>query len=520
MKLRSFRLRLAMISAASAAIGLFVFGLVASSLWRKDRIARLDEELVRRGHVLASLGRSKEGWDKIYQTMESMVGEEKIDSRFLVVRRQNGTPFYASNTWPTTLDQSEFKASDETFEWRGSGRDFFRPPGPWRNRGERAQRTQNQNQNEERRPSRRNPFAKREGPPTRTIKMAKFYEASDGDQQWRIGVFGNSKFEVLLGASLDEMRGELRSLWLSFATASTGALTLIAMGSWLLARKALTPIEALTEATKNVSAGDLSTRIDLTEADKEFQPLISVYNTTMARLERSFHQATRFSADASHELKTPVAIMKGILERALADSKEGSREQAIYTSLLEETDHQQAILQTLLILSQADAGRLQTTTKPTSLSDLASHALDDAEMMAEEDNLEIRSKITSGLQVEGDATLLQQVLHNLITNAVKYNQPQGWLSVALEAAGNEAVLQVANSGEAIPEEAQGRLFERFYRAEAARTNREDGIGLGLSLSLELVKAHNGTLKLLRSNPEETVFELRLPLLLQPDHEAV
>lgn len=518
MKLRSFRLRLALISAASAAIGLFVFGLVASSLWRKDRVNRLDEELTRRGHVLASLGRSKEGWDKIYQSMESMVGEEKIDTRFLVVRKKNGTPFYTSNTWPESLTQTDFKASDENFEWRGSGRDFFRPPGPWRNNGERALRAQNQK--EERRPSRRNPFAKRESPPTRTIKKASFYEASDGDQHWRIGVFGNSRFEVLLGASLDEMRGELRSLWLSFATASTGALTLIALGSWLLARKALTPIEALTQATKSVSAGDLSTRIDLSEADKEFQPLISVYNTTMARLERSFHQATRFSADASHELKTPVAIMKGTLERALADSHEGSREQTIYTSLLEEVDHQQAILHTLLILSQADAGRLQTTTKPTSLSKLASHALDDAEMMAEEDNLKIQSTIASGLQVEGDATLLQQVLHNLITNAVKYNQPQGRLGVTLEADGNEAVLQVANSGEAIPEEAQGRLFERFYRAEAARTNREDGIGLGLSLSLELVKAHNGTLKLLRSNPEETVFELRLPLLLQPDHEAV
>ena len=409
MKLRSFRLRLALISAASAAIGLFVFGLVASSLWRKERVQRLDEELTRRGHVLASLGRSKEGWDKVYQSMESMVGEEKIDSRFLVVRRKNGLPLYESESWPEELVLTDFAASDETFEWRGSVRDFFRPPGPWRNRGERGQRTQNQN--EERPPSRRNPFTKREGPPTRTIKKAKFYEASDGAQQWRIGVFGNSRFEVLLGASLDEMQGELRSLWLSFATASTGALALIALGSWLLARKALTPIEALTEATKSVSAGDLSTRIDLSKADKEFQPLISVYNTTMARLERSFHQATRFSADASHELKTPVAIMKGILERALADSEEGSREQAIYTSLLEETDHQQSILQTLLILSQADAGRLRTTTKPTSLSDLASHALDDAEMMAEEDELTIRNAIAPGLHVEGDATLLQQVLH-------------------------------------------------------------------------------------------------------------
>ncbi len=139
--------------------------------------------------------------------------------------------------------------------------------------------------------------------------------------------------------------------------------------------------------------------------------------------------------------------------------------------------------------------------------------------MKEKDDLKIRGTIAPGLQVDGDPTLLQQVLHNLITNAVKYNQPQGWLGITLEPDGPEAVLQVANSGPAIPEKAQGRLFERFYRAEAARSNREDGIGLGLSLSLELVKAHNGTLELLRSNSEETVSELRLPLLLQPDLEA-
>ena len=114
MKLRSFRLRLALISAASAAIGLFVFGLVASSLWRKDRVTRLDEELTRRGHVLASLGRSKEGWDKIYQSMESMVGEEKIDTRFLVVRKKNGTPFYTSNTWPESLTQRTSKHRTKT----------------------------------------------------------------------------------------------------------------------------------------------------------------------------------------------------------------------------------------------------------------------------------------------------------------------------------------------------------------------------------------------------------------------
>lgn len=512
MKLRSFRLRLALISAASAAIGLFVFGLVVSRLWENDRLERVDEELTLRGHALASASRGfpKARWENANKSLESMLGEEKVSARFLLVRNaENGESIFESSSWPQSLDLAEFPASPEMFEWKGSIRDFFRTSGSRR----RGDSRQGRSRNESNRPSRRDPFGeKREAPPTRQVKKALFYEADAGDQRWRIGVFGNAKSDILLGASLDEMQGELRSLWLSFAIASTGALALIALGSWLLARKALNPIKALTTATKQVSTGDLSTRIDLPEADKEFLPLINVYNKTMARLERSFHQATRFTADASHELKTPVAIMKGTLERALAESEQGSREQAVYTSILEETDHQQAILQTLLLLSQADAGKLRVTAAPMSLSDLATHGLDDAEMMAEEDELSVRSKIEPDLQVQGDSNLLQQVLHNLLTNAVKYNKAKGWIGITLYQDGREAVLQVANSGHAIPPEAQSRLFERFFRSEAARSDREDGIGLGLSLSLELVKAHDGTLKLLKSDEEETVFELRLPLV--------
>ena len=506
MRLRSFRLRLALISVASAAIALFVFGTVVSGLWRNDRLQRIDEELTRRGHVLASRGFTKAGWDGIYRSLESMLGEEKIDERFLVVRRVNdGKLIYKSPTWPENSDDTRFAASEETFEWRGSVRDFFRPVRPRRPEPDEGQRSRDQR-------SRRDLFNnKREGPPARTLKKASFYETSVGEQAWRIGVFGNGRIEILLGASLNEMQGELRSLWLSFATAATGALALIALGAWLLARKALSPIEALTEATRQVSASELSNRIDLPEADKEFVPLINVYNTMMARLERSFHQARRFSADASHELKTPVAIMKGTLERALAESSEGSREQEVYTSLLEETDHQQSILQSLLLLARADAGRLTVSTEAVSLSDLATHALDDAEMMAEDDSLELKSTIAQDLTVAGDANLLQQVLHNLLSNATKYNQPSGWVGLTLKSEDQHAVLQVANSGPQITAEAQHRLFERFYRAEASRSDRTDGIGLGLSLSLEIVRAHGGSLSLLHSNEEETVFELRLPL---------
>lgn len=507
MKPRSFRLRLALISAISAAIGLFVFGLVVSSLWWKDRIKRVDEELSRQGHVLASRNNlPSKMWEEVYNNMQSILGEEQITSRFIGVHRSQGEMVYTSSNWPENLDLTEYPASSETFEWRGSARDFFRPKGPNSRR-----REQGMGPGNDPRP-RREIFSRRTTPPSRTLKQARFYDFTTRNQQrWRVAVFGNTKNDVVLGAHLGELQSELRSLWVTFGTASTGALSLIALGAWLLSRKALTPIEALTEATRQVSASDLSQRIELANADREFLPLINVYNGMMERLEKSFHQATRFSADASHELKTPVAIMKGTLERALADAPPGSKEQSVYTSLLEETEHQQAILQSLLLLSRADAGKLHITMDPVSLSDLMTDVLDDAEMMAEDMELSVRSEIAPDVMVDGDPNLLQQILHNLLTNASKYNHRQGWLQLSLAAEGTEAVLSVSNSGEGIPPEAQDRLFERFYRVEASRSNRKDGIGLGLSLSLELIKAHGGNLALLKSTTEETVFEVRLPM---------
>ncbi len=508
MRLRSFRLRLALISASSAAVGLLVFGIAVAGLWRKHRITRIDEELTRRGHVLASQGVPAQAWSEVYRTMQSFLGEEDRDSHFLGIRRaSDATLVYQSPNWPQDLEASLYPASNETFEWRGSARDFFRPKGFGRRRGTGQA---NQPDDPDRR-QRRELFPRRGPQPIRILRKPVIYEVRHEDQHWRLGVFGNKRNEVLLGAHLGEFHREQKSLWLAFATASTGALALIALGAWLLSRKALSPVEALTEATRRVSASDLGQRIDLPQADREFLPLIRVYNNMMERLENSFHQATRFSADASHELKTPIAIMQGTLERALAESAPGSKEQTVYTSLLEETDHQQAILQSLLLLSRADAGKLSVAREHLSLSELALRALDDAEMMGEDRTIAIQSEIQPSLFVKGDPILLQQVLHNLLTNAVKYNKPHGWVRLLLKAEATEAVLRVSNSGTAIPREAQSRLFERFYRVEAARSSRKDGIGLGLSLSLELVKAHGGSLTLESSTNEETVFELRLPL---------
>jgi|MDTC01.1.fsa_nt_gb signal transduction histidine kinase len=522
MKPKSFRRRLAWISVVSAALGLLAFMVVADRLWHRKRLQEIDGELARIGHVLASSGSTKQPWERVYALMGQVLGEEKLERRILTVRRARTKgqkkEVYQSPNWPTTLSHIAFAASTESYEWEGEFADFYRPgkfrrsrptnprrPPDWfidrqgsngRDRQEAIRTRGNNAKHLYRKPQR----------------MAAYHTALDQDTHWRLGVYANNDIDLVIGSSLTELRGEMAALRLTALTATLGALALIGIGAWWLSRKALRPIAALTYATESISVNDLSQRIDLPDADQEFLPLIRHYNAMMNRLETSFHQATRFSADASHELKTPLAIMKGTLERALTDPETRPYEQQYYSNLLEEVEHQQAILQSLLLLSRADSGQLNLNREPLAFSQLVQSALEDAEMMADGMELTFDIEISPDIIVSGDAALLGQVVHNLLSNALKYNRPTGRLRVRLQQAEPSALLTVANTGEPIPPRANAQIFQRFYRVEDSRSHRTEGSGLGLSLSLEIVRAHGGELTLFSSTDKETVFVVKLPLI--------
>jgi len=169
---------------------------------------------------------------------------------------------------------------------------------------------------------------------------------------------------------MEELAGEIDALKRAFLLALPGALLLVALGARLISRRALRPIRALERDTKKISAQELDSRLGVSHADSEFVAIIGQYNAMLERLERSFNQATRlFSADASHEFKTPLAIMRGTLERALADTQDPDK-QAVYSDLLEQTDRKKAILESLLLLSRADSGQLSVSQESLDLSGL------------------------------------------------------------------------------------------------------------------------------------------------------
>ncbi|MEN6305861.1 MAG: ATP-binding protein, partial [Armatimonadia bacterium] len=249
----------------------------------------------------------------------------------------------------------------------------------------------------------------------------------------------------------------------------------------------------------------------------EFERLIKVFNAMLERLEQSFHQATRFSADAAHELKTPLTILQGELEQALQEAHTGSRQQRVYSELLEEVQRLKTIIRKLLLLSLADAGQLQLTTRPLDLSAAVVELRDDTEVLAPE--LTVESDVAPGIWVEADPELLGQVLQNLASNAIKYNRPGGSVKYQLQRKDETARLTVINTGVGVPPEDLHKVFQRFYRANKARDRAVDGIGLGLSLAREIVRAHGGELALVSSRDDHTTFVLSLPAIQAPEANA-
>ena len=342
-----------------------------------------------------------------------------------------------------------------------------------------------------------------------------FHYSEADENRWRVGVFSSDRHTVIVAASLEQFTANVQKLRSAFAIAIPAAVLLIALGAWVVSGQAIRPIRDIADTAENVTAAGLSQRIAEPGTSDELQRLTIVLNKMLDRLEDGFKQATRFSADASHELKTPLTIMQGELEAALREAPQGSPQQSVFASQLEEVTRLKRIVASLLLLSRADAGQLNLTRERIDISTNFAAICEDAEIIASESGISLETKIEPGLSIMGDRSLLQQVFQNLISNAVKYNVSGGTIHCALFADRDGdpavAVVDIENTGPGIPEEDQDKVFRRFHRADAARGREVDGFGLGLNLALEIAKAHNGTLNLIQSNSESTLFRLRIPL---------
>jgi heavy metal sensor kinase len=314
---------------------------------------------------------------------------------------------------------------------------------------------------------------------------------------------------ILVGCSIAPELKELRLTALNL-TAIGGLVLLFGLaGGWWFVSRAIQPVENISATALKISAGDLSQRINVAEADSELGQLAAVLNSTFARLETAFAQQKQFAADAAHELRTPVSVMLTQTQTALNRERDAAGYKQTVEACHRAAQRMRKLIESLLALARFDAG--QEVLKRARF-DLAKTICDCAELvqpLADERGVKIFVE-AKPLELNGDSERLAQVVTNLLTNAIQHNRLAGEVRVKLEVQGSLAVLAVADIGQGIAGENLPRLFGRFFRADASRTGAGNA-GLGLAISKAIVEAHGGTIEVNSEVNIGTTFTVRLPV---------
>jgi signal transduction histidine kinase len=324
----------------------------------------------------------------------------------------------------------------------------------------------------------------------------------------RVAEFNENGLTLRAGDDLKEINQIGRDIFLAMLGAIPTVLLVTLVGAAWVASKAIAPVEEIRQAAKTITAQRLDQRLPVPPTNDEIAGLIEMLNTTFERLQRSFEQSARFSADASHHLKTPIAILRADVEEILADVNCSESTQARAEGLLHRIHHLSSVVDNLLLLSRADAGRLEPSKAQFELREVLEGVLDDALTLAEPLNLTVEADIPKHLLLKADPTFCVMIAQNLVENAVKYNTPGGRIRVEARAVNGEVEMTIGNTGNGIPKERTEQLFERFYRVRGVA--RVPGHGLGLSIARELARAHGGDVELVHSDGSWTEMRVHLP----------
>jgi signal transduction histidine kinase len=342
--------------------------------------------------------------------------------------------------------------------------------------------------------------------PRNNIK--KFHNQKIDGQNIRFAEFSENGLTLRAGDDLKQINQVGRDILLAMLGAIPTVLIVTLIGSAWVASKAIAPVEEIRQAAKTITAQRLDQRLPVPPTNDEIAGLIEVLNVTFERLQRSFEQSVRFSADASHHLKTPIAVLRAGVEEILADVNCSESTQARAEGLLHRIHHLSSVVDNLLLLSRADAGRLELSKTEFDLGEVLEGVLDDALTLSEPLDLKVEGDVPKHLLLKADRTSVAIIAQNLIENAVKYNTPGGRIRVEARAVNGAVEITIGNTGQGIPKERTGQVFDRFYRVRGGE--RVPGHGLGLSTARELARAHGGDIELVRSDDSWTEMRVRLP----------
>ena len=322
-----------------------------------------------------------------------------------------------------------------------------------------------------------------------------------------------SAWSLLILRSLHPQRELLEQIRLAFAWLIPLGVLLAGIGGYFLARKSLAPVAAMGAQVERISAANLHERLDVRNANDELGRLARTFNELLDRLDRSFERQRRFVSDASHELRTPISILRGEAEVALSQPSRPPEEYRESLAVLQhEAERLSNIVEDLFTLTRADAGEYRLTRSDFYLDELAADCVRATRALAQAKNIALSVVAAHEMRVRADEDLLRRMILNLLDNAIKYTPAGGNVSVTCDSTPDGYELSVTDSGPGIPIAMQSRIFERFFRVDKARsrTGQDRGAGLGLAIARWIAEAHLGRIELVRSDAAGSTFTARIP----------
>ena len=317
---------------------------------------------------------------------------------------------------------------------------------------------------------------------------------------------------LAIGRSLADTRHTVQVFTRNYFLSLLVLIPLSSLLGWLVAGRAIQPLNSVAQAAQNITGSNLSLQIPLRGAGDELDHLIDSFNRMTARLGQSFEQIRRFSTDVSHELRTPLTAIRGQLEVALFTAETPEQYREAMVNALEDVEQLSSIVRALLLLSQAESGQLLLQKTTLDLGEVALDIVEQFQIPALEKSIQLSVGVVPGSVVMADRTQIERLLSNLLSNALKYTPPGGSVRVSIGPSESPASisLEVVDTGVGIPPANLPHIFDRFYRVRSAETNQISGLGLGLSFVSWIVEAHGGSIEVASTVGQGTRFRVLLP----------
>lgn len=334
---------------------------------------------------------------------------------------------------------------------------------------------------------------------------------SPDGRPYRVGRVWGPSYQATVAVDESVVRYTLRTLAVILSVGVPAAIGLAIAGGYFLAGRVLSPIGAMADKARKISADSLSERLPVGNPGDEFGRLANVLNDALSRVHESFEQLRRFTADASHELRTPLTAMRSVGEVALQKSLDPAASRDVIGSMLEEVEHLTGLVENLLTLTRAESGAIPLKREIVDLCGLTADVANHLRVLAEEKEQRLHIGVGTPVLAECDPAILRQGLTNLLHNAIEYTPVAGEIRVEVRnVSATEAAIEIRDTGPGIPPIHRARIFERFYRMDEGRSRDSGGVGLGLAIARWAIEANSGRIELESEAGAGSLFRVVLP----------